>query len=42
MIVFQRLLNDNGAKWALAIIAVYILLGVFAPIVTPYDPNTVN
>ncbi|EHV5249226.1 ABC transporter permease subunit [Staphylococcus pseudintermedius] len=42
MIVFQRLLNDNGAKWALAIIAVYILLGIFAPIVTPYDPNTVN
>ncbi|EGQ1658928.1 nickel/cobalt ABC transporter permease [Staphylococcus pseudintermedius] len=42
MIVFQRLLNDNGAKWALAIIAVYILLGTFAPIVTPYDPNTVN
>ncbi|EGQ3695066.1 ABC transporter permease subunit [Staphylococcus pseudintermedius] len=42
MIVFQRLLNDNGAKWALAIIAVYILLRVFAPIVTPYDPNTVN
>ncbi|EGQ3915689.1 ABC transporter permease subunit [Staphylococcus pseudintermedius] len=42
MIVFQRLLNDNGAKWALAIITVYILLGVFAPIVTPYDPNTVN
>ncbi|WP_323696183.1 nickel/cobalt ABC transporter permease [Staphylococcus pseudintermedius] len=42
MIVFQRLLNYNGAKWALAIIAVYILLGVFAPIVTPYDPNTVN
>ncbi|MDK3850942.1 ABC transporter permease subunit [Staphylococcus pseudintermedius] len=42
MIVFQRLLNDNSAKWALAIIAVYILLGVFAPIVTPYDPNTVN
>lgn len=40
MIVFQRLLN--GAKWALAIIAVYILLGIFAPIVTPYDPNTVN
>lgn len=42
MIVFQRLLNDNGAKWALAIIAVYILLGIFAPIVTPYDPNTVK
>ncbi|ELJ9059899.1 staphylopine uptake ABC transporter permease subunit CntC [Staphylococcus pseudintermedius] len=42
MIVFQRLLNDNGAKWSLAIITVYILLGVFAPIVTPYDPNTVN
>lgn len=42
MIVFQRLLIDNGAKWALAIIAVYILLGIFAPIVTPYDPNTVN
>ncbi|QUM66867.1 staphylopine uptake ABC transporter permease subunit CntC [Staphylococcus delphini] len=42
MIVFQRLLQDNGAKWALAIIAVYILLGICAPIVTPYDPNAVN
>lgn len=42
MIVFQRLLQDNGAKWALAIIAGYILLGICAPIVTPYDPNAVN
>lgn len=42
MIVFQRLLQDNGAKWALTIIAVYILLGICAPIVTPYDPNAVN
>ncbi|PCF41218.1 staphylopine uptake ABC transporter permease subunit CntC [Staphylococcus delphini] len=42
MIVFQRLLQDNGAKWALAIIAVYTLLGICAPIVTPYDPNAVN
>lgn len=42
MIVFQRLLQDNGAKWALAIIVVYILLGICAPIVTPYDPNAVN
>ncbi|PCF48352.1 staphylopine uptake ABC transporter permease subunit CntC [Staphylococcus delphini] len=42
MIVFQRLLQDNGAKWALAIIAIYILLGICAPIVMPYDPNAVN
>ncbi|MBZ8175268.1 staphylopine uptake ABC transporter permease subunit CntC [Staphylococcus delphini] len=42
MIVFQRLLQDNGAKWALAIVAGYILLGICAPIVTPYDPNAVN
>ncbi|CAD7360755.1 MULTISPECIES: staphylopine uptake ABC transporter permease subunit CntC [Staphylococcus] len=42
MIVFQRLLKDTGAKWALAIIAMYLLLGVFAPFVTPYPPNEVD
>ncbi|ARJ50983.1 staphylopine uptake ABC transporter permease subunit CntC [Staphylococcus lutrae] len=42
MIVFQRLLKDTGARWALFVIALYMILGALAPVVTPYHPYAVD
>lgn len=42
MIVLQRLLRDKGAVIALTIILVYVVLGLFTPTVTFYNPNHVD
>ncbi|SUK17549.1 oligopeptide transport system permease [Staphylococcus agnetis] len=42
MVVLQRLWQDRGAKVALFIIGLYLLLGICAPLVTPYTPTAVN
>ncbi|AVP36114.1 ABC transporter permease [Staphylococcus felis] len=42
MRIVNRLLHDKGAVIFLCIILLYLLLGIFAPLITPYDPTAVN
>ncbi|SCS67827.1 staphylopine uptake ABC transporter permease subunit CntC [Staphylococcus caeli] len=40
--MIKRLLNNKLAMVAIVIIALYIVLGIAAPIITPYHPNSIN
>ena len=42
MIILKRLMQDRGAVIAMSIILLYVVLGLFAPIVTYYEPNHIN
>lgn len=42
MIIMKRLLQNKGACIALSVIAVYLILGLFAQLITPYSPTTVR
>lgn len=39
---FKRLLKRKGAVVGLAVVALFILLAVFAPLVAPFDPTEAN
>lgn len=40
--MMKRLFNNKLAVVAMMIIALYIVLGIAAPIITPYHPNSIN
>ncbi|WP_436855391.1 staphylopine uptake ABC transporter permease subunit CntC [Staphylococcus caeli] len=40
--MMKRLINNKMAVVAIVIIALYIVLGIAAPIITPYHPNSIN
>ena len=42
MIVLRRLFQDRGAIFAIAIITIYVVLGVLAPLITFYEPNHID
>ena len=42
MIVLRRLFQDRGAIVAIAIITIYVVLGVLAPLITFYEPNHID
>lgn len=39
---FRSLLRNNAAKLGFAVIVVNLMVSLFAPFVTPYDPNSAN
>lgn len=41
-VVVRRLLGDGRARAGLAVVAVLVLLAVFAPLVARYDPTTID
>lgn len=38
-LIWRRFLKHKSAMWALAILVLFILCGLFAPVLSPYDPT---